>query len=89
MLTWIFSTIFHITAVFFATAQIQLKNTREIHGHLKCIKRNENRYPTFLGSAKHPRRKLTRVINVRIAFPFIAKFSDHAAKVQSRYGLLV
>lgn len=84
------STFFVIShhSCFFATAQIQLKDTREIHGHLECIKRNENLYPTFLGSAKHPRTKLTRIKNVIIAFPFIAKFSDRAAKVQSRYGLL-
>lgn len=37
-------------------------------------------YPTFWGYAKHPRTKLTRIINVRVAFPSIAKSSDHAAK---------
>ena len=76
------STFFVIShhSCFFATAQIQFKNTRGIHGHLECIKRHENRYPTFLGSAKHPRTKLTRIVNARIAFPFIAKLSDHAAK---------
>lgn len=82
------STFFVIShhSCFFATAQIQFKNTRGIHGHLECIKRHENRYPTFLGSAKHPRTKLTRIINARIAFPFIAKLSDHAAKCKVDMG---
>ena len=46
-----------------------------------ALKETKNRYPTFLGSAKHPRIKLTIIINERlIAFPFIATFSDDAAK---------